>query len=167
MNVDQEFCDFVVARQTQLLRMAWLITGDWGQAEDLVQTALLRAWPHWRRVTTAGTTEAYVRKVMLNSWLTSRRRLWHREQPTETMPNAAVARPDADVRVDLIRAVRLLPPRQRAVIALRYFDDLSEHVTADVLGCSEGTVKSQTAKAIATLRAQPGLSSLNLEEPAR
>lgn len=105
--------------------------------------------------------------MMLNSWLTSRRRRWHREQPTETMPDSASARADTDVRVDLVTAVRLLQPRQRAVIALRYFDDLTEHVTADVLGCSVGTVKSQTTKAIAALRSQPGLSSLNVEEPAR
>lgn len=126
----------------------------------------MRAWPHWRRIAAAGTAEAYVRKVMLNSWLSVRRR-WHLEQPTPTVPYAEGPRADTDVRVDLLSAVRLLPPRQRAVIALRYFDDLTEALTADVLGCSVGAVKSQTAKALATMRAEPGLVSLNLEEPAR
>lgn len=131
----EDFRRFVVARQRALLRTAWLLTGDWATAEDLVQTALMRAWPHWERISADNRADAYVRRVMVNKSLE-------------------------------LGAVRSLPPRQRATIVLRYFDDVSEADTAAAMGCSVGTVKSQSAKALATLRRHPGLADLRLQESA-
>jgi RNA polymerase sigma-70 factor (sigma-E family) len=162
------FRDFVTARQHALLRRAWLLTGDWTSAEDLVQSALLRVWPRWTRISSSGQEDAYVRKVMLNVYLTGRRRRWSHEAPTADLPEtpsldgyAAV-----DMRVILTRAVAALPPRQRAVIVMRFVEDLSESQTAEALGCAEGTVKSQTSKALTTLRRHPQIAYL-LEETHR
>lgn len=159
---ERGFRDFVVARQGALLRRAWLLTGDWGSAEDLVQSALLRVWPRWGRVTATGQEDDYVRKVMLNQYLTARRRRWTREAPMAELPEPASADgyADVDVRVVLSRAVAALPRRQRAVIVLRFVEDLSELQTADALGCAAGTVKSQTSKALATLRLRPQVADL-------
>lgn len=162
---EQSFRDYVVARQGALLRRAWLLTGDWATAEDLVQSALMRVWPRWERVTANGQEDAYVRKVMLNVYLSGRRRHWTREAPTAELPEPAPVDRDGDVdlRLVLTRAVAALPPRQRAVIVLRFVEDLSELQTAQVLGCAPGTVKSQTSKALATLRRQQQVAHL-LEE---
>lgn len=168
MDPDQDFRDFVAARQRPLLRSAWLLTGDWASAEDLVQTALVRAWPHWRRLPDQQAAEAYVRRVMLNVFSSWWRRRWRGETPTASLPDAAA--PDeygaSDVRGALVAALRLLPKRQRAVLVLRYFDDLTEPQAAEVLSCSVGTVKSQTAKALAALRRDPRLAGLTILEGA-
>ena len=161
---DEGFRAFVAARQRALLRSAWLLTGDWQSAEDLVQTALVRAWPHWRRLRDAEHAEAYVRRVMLNTFSSWWRRRWRGETPTADLPDRAAEADDADVRAVLLDAVRLLPKRQRAVVVLRFFDDLTEARAAEVLGCSVGTVKSQAAKALATLRRDPRLAGLSLVE---
>lgn len=164
MDAEDDFRQFVVTRQRLLLRTAWLLTGDWQGAEDLVQTALVRAWPHWRRVGGGPGADAYVRKIMVNTSLDWRRRRWHGEIPTERLPDhAAPGSPDADVQQVLLAALRDLPPRQRAVVVLRFFDDLTEAGTAAALGCSVGTVKSQTFKALAALRRHPRLADLELE----
>lgn len=165
---ERGFRDFVVARQGALLRRAWLLTGDWASAEDLVQSALLRVWPRWGRVTASGQEDAYVRRVMLNLYLSGRRRRWTREAPTAQLPEpvAVDGYGDVDVRVVLIRAVAALPPRQRAVIVLRFVEDLSELQTAHALGCAPGTIKSQTSKALATLRQNQQVAHL-LEESHR
>ena len=166
MDADTDFREFVAARQRALLRGAWLLTGDWASAEDLVQTALVRSWPHWRRLPDHDAAEAYVRRVMLNTFSSWWRRRWRGETPTAELPErpAADAFGDSDVRDALVGAVRLLPRRQRAVVVLRYFDDLTEAQAAEALGCSVGTVKSQTAKALATLRRDPRLAGLFLVE---
>ena len=158
------FSEFVATRQRGLLRAAWLLTGDWAAAEDLVQTALVRAWPHWRRLTDEAAAEAYVRRVMLNSYLSARRRRWRGETPTAALPERPAPESDADLRGALVDAVRRLPRRQRAVVVLRFFDDLTEAQAASVLGCSVGTVKSQTSKALAGLRRDPRLAGLSLVE---
>jgi RNA polymerase sigma-70 factor (sigma-E family) len=159
---ERGFRDFVVARQDALLRRAWLLTGDWASAEDLVQGALLRVWPRWGRVTATGQEDAYVRKVMLNQYLSGRRRRWTREAPTAQLPEPVSpdGYSDVDVRMVLSRAVAALPRRQRAVIVLRFVEDLSELQTADALGCAAGTVKSQTSKALATLRQHKQVADL-------
>jgi RNA polymerase sigma-70 factor (sigma-E family) len=155
------FREFVVARSPALLRSAWLLTGDKAAAEDLVQIALAKVWPRWTRLERGGGVEAYVRKVLVNAYLTGRRRRWHGETPTADLPEQAAAH-DAHAATDLRMAVRAaladLPPRQRAVVVLRYFEDLTEAQTAQALECSVGTVKSQTAKALARLRTQPWLA---------
>lgn len=168
MSLEEDFREFVAARQRGLLRTAWLLTGDWTAAEDLVQTALMRAWPHWRRLAGQGAAERYVRRIMVNSFNSGWRRRWRRETPTSDLPHGHA--PDAygavDLRQSLAAAVRALPPRQRAVVALRFFDDLTEAQIADVMGVAVGTVKSQTSKALASLRTNPALNGLNFQESA-
>ena len=161
LDAAEDFRGFVVDRQRALLRTAWLLTGDWSAAEDLVQASLLRAWPHWERVSGGAGANAYVRRIMINKSIDWRHRRWRGEVPTETLPDVGrEAGRDVDLQQVLVGAVRALPPRQRAVIVLRYFDDLSEIDTAAAMGCTVGTVKSQTSKALATLRGKPDLIDL-------
>ncbi len=150
------FRDYVTAREVALLRTAWMLTGDWHQAQDLVQTALIRAWPRWRRICEGGDPDAYVTKIVVNAYLAENRRLWRRREvvsdslPERLTPDEYAA---ADLRDVMARLLPSLPSRQRAVLILRYFDDLTETQTAEVLGCSVGTVKSHNARALAALRA--------------
>jgi RNA polymerase sigma-70 factor (sigma-E family) len=149
------FHEFVAGRQATLVRAGWLLTGDAQLAEDLVQTALLKALPRWRKLHEDGGAEAYVRRVMFTTFVSWRRRKWRDEVPTIELPDQAPTRsPQADWedRDALLAAVRALPPRQRAVVTLRFYLDLSETESAVTLGCAPGTVKSQTSKALATLR---------------
>ncbi|MFD6966924.1 SigE family RNA polymerase sigma factor [Streptomyces sp. NPDC059979] len=154
MNHSDGFEEFVAARGPRLLRVAWLLTGDAHLAEDLLQTVLAKTWPKWRRIADEH-PEAYVRKALVNTHTAWWRRHWKGEIPHGELPDAAAAR-DAYESVDLEQAlasvVRRLPVRQRAVVVLRYFEDLSVEETAATLGCSPGTVKSQAAKALRTLR---------------
>lgn len=148
------FDAFVAARGDALWRSAWLLTGDSHLAEDLVQTALGKSWPAYSRVSASGSFEAYVRRVLFTTYVSWWRRKWNGERPTERLPE--VAQPEEHAgRSDLVDALRRLPKGQRAVIVLRYFEDLTERQTAEVLGCSVGTVKSQTSRALATLRTSP------------
>ena len=157
------FEDFVHARAGALLRTALLLAGqNRADAEDLLQLALERAYRHWPRVCRSGEPERYIRGILANASADRWRRLARR--PEGSMPASfsgpAVADHAAAVadRDYLLRALAGLPPRQRAVLVLRYFDDLSEAETAQMLGCSLGTVKSQAAQAMAKLReaAEPG-----------
>jgi RNA polymerase sigma-70 factor (sigma-E family) len=148
------FEEFVAARGPRLLRVAWLLTGDAHLAEDLLQTVLARTWPKWNRIA-AENPEAYVRKALVHTHASWWRRKWRGEVPHGELPErAAPQNPYADVDLEqsLAEAVRALPVRQRAVIVLRYFEDLSVGETAEVLGCTEGTVKSQASKALRALR---------------
>jgi RNA polymerase sigma-70 factor (sigma-E family) len=161
----EDFEDFVAARQQALLRTAYLLTGHRQDAEDLVQTALIKAVPHWRRIT--GDPEAYVRRILvrenISRWRGRRWREVSMEYPGE------VERHDEDVagRLALQDALSRLAPRQRAVIVLRYFEDRSEAQTAELLGISPGTVKSQARDALARLRRLvPELAAGNQDEPA-
>lgn len=152
-----DFDDFVAARSPALLRTAYLLTRDHALAEDLLQTALSKAWFAWGRI--AENPEGYVRKILVNTYSGWWRRKWRGEQPTGDLPEQP-GRDTADssaVRHDLSAAVGRLPRRQRAVVVLRYFEDLSEAETADLLGCSRGTVKSQLSKALTKLRIDPSL----------
>ena len=145
------FDEFVVARSGALLRTAYLLTRDRHLAEDLVQTALAKAWFARRRI--KGDPEPYVRRIMVNEFATGRRRKWLGEYPAADLPDRH--RPPDEPNPDLWHALANLPRRQRAVIVLRFFDDLTEAETAGVLGVSVGTVKSQTSKALAKLRVDP------------
>lgn len=152
---ETDFREFVAARGSALARTAYLLTGDRGHAEDLVQTALARCWPRWSRVRSAGSTEAYVRRTMINTWYSWWRRSWRGELPSsDAIPDRAG--PDmyavADERSDLRAALADLPKRQRAVVVLRYYDDLTEAQVAALLDCSVGTVKSQASKGLRRLR---------------
>lgn len=150
---EARFREFVAQRQPALVRTARLLTGDWASGEDLVQAALIKTYLAWSRIEDKGAVEGYVRKTMARlaiSW--ARRRSWS-ERPTAEPPDRAVTDPDRAADDDpLWRAVRALPPRQRAVLVLRFHADLSEADTAAELGISVGTVKSQTSRAIAALR---------------
>jgi RNA polymerase sigma-70 factor (sigma-E family) len=151
----ESFDAFVLARSRKLLRTAYLLTSDHALAEDLVQTALAKAWFAWSRIE-GGDPEPYVRKIMVNTYSTWWRRRWNGEQPTEELPEH-VAPAHTEEPTDIWRALQRLPRRQRAVVVLRFYEDLSEAETARVMGCSTGTVKSQTSKAIAKLRLDPAL----------
>lgn len=167
MQEPEGFREFVAARSPALLRSAWLLTGDEALAQDLVQTALARVWPRWSGLAEPGRAEAYVRRVMVTTYTNWRRRRWRAERPTAEMPERAAARDEfaaAEIRHDLAVALATLTPRQRAVVVLRYFEDLTEAQTAAALGCSVGTVKSQTHKALAKLRLHPWLAGRTSKE---
>jgi RNA polymerase sigma-70 factor (sigma-E family) len=166
-----DFDAYVAARARDLYRTAYLLTGDHHRAEDLVQTALAKAWPRWERITARSDppAHAYVRRILMTTYIAWWRRRWNDERPTERLPDrpAGATGPSdgADAvaqRHDLRQALAALPRGQRAVIVLRYFEDLTEAQTATVLGCSVGSVKSQTSRALAKLRA----STLLTEEGA-
>ena len=160
------FAQFVAARERALQRTAWLLTGDWALAEDLVQTALVRAWPRWERILRRDDPEIYVRRVMLNTWSTWYRRKWRGERPASAMPDTAAAgdmAAEVTVRLAVRQALGSLPRRQRAVLVLRIYDDLSEAQVAEVLDCTVGTVKSTMSRALAKLREDPQISGLMSE----
>lgn len=156
------FEEFVAARSRPLLRTAYLLTQDDQLAEDLLQTALAKAWRSWSRVETS--PEAYVRKILVNTYSTWWRRKWNGEVPTGELPERLPQQPDSETPYDVRAALAGLPKRQRAVIVLRYFEDLTEAETARLLECSIGTVKSQTSKALAKLRIDPNLEPSGVQE---
>ena len=148
--------EYVIHRLDGFRRTAFLLCGDWHQADDLVSIALVKLLRHWRRVSVMEQPDAYVRRILLRAWLDERRRPWRRERPTDVVPD----HPDPGSshgpaeRMDVMAHLAELPPRRRAVLVLRYFCDLSVEQTAAALGCTEGTVKSQAARALDTLRAR-------------
>lgn len=168
MADEADFASFVRASSRGLQRTAWLLTGDWHTAQDLAQTALAKSWPRWDSIHPAA-AEAYVRRVMVTTYLAWRSRRWTGETPTLSLPEKA-SEADAfahlDLRTSLLAVLARLPRRQRAVVVLRYFDDLSEAATAEVLGCSVGTVKSQASRALSALRSLPGLQAIVDERTA-
>jgi RNA polymerase sigma-70 factor (sigma-E family) len=149
-----DFEEFVVVRSDRLLRTAYLLTRDPARAEDLLQTALTRAWFAWKRLDEQ--PEPYVRTILVDTYATWWRRRRRGERPAgdPPEPRSAVGT-GPETRHDLWVALGRLPRRQRAVVVLRFFDDLTEEDTADVLSCSVGTVRSRTAKALARLRVDP------------
>jgi RNA polymerase sigma-70 factor (sigma-E family) len=164
MDTYDGFREFVRANIGRFSRAAFLLTGSHAQAEDLLQTALIKVAVRWNRVVAAGDPEAYVRRVLYHEHVTMwRRRRWREHSTAELPEHRAVGdiTDDAVRRVVLRQALARLTPRQRAVIVLRYFEDMSEVDTAQVLGCSVGTVKSQTSHALKRLRQlAPELSDL-------
>jgi RNA polymerase sigma-70 factor (sigma-E family) len=144
-----DFAEFVAARSGALLRTAYLLTGNHQDAEDLVQTALVKAVPKWGRLREH---EPYVRRILVNESVSSWRRGRWRETPVPEVRDEPTPGYDVEQKVVLRRALAQLAPRQRAVIVLRYFDDLTEAQTADALGVAVGTVKSQARDALTRLR---------------
>ncbi|TDP97095.1 SigE family RNA polymerase sigma factor [Labedaea rhizosphaerae] len=151
---DAEFGEYVDSRLTLMRRTAFLLGGgDWHAAEDLVQTALTKLYTAWPRLRQDGAVDAYVRKVLVRTVIDESRRPWRkRERSVDEPPDVSVPAVRVDDVLDVRRALRRLPAGQRAVVVLRYWDDLSITETARVLGRSEGTVKSQAAKGLAALR---------------
>jgi len=164
-SVDADFRQFVALRSAALLRTAYLMVGDWSSAEDVLQTALTKTYLAWKRLGEIEAVDAYARKVLVTTATSWWRRRWHGERPAETLPEHGGVDP-SDAWVDreaMWRFVGTLPARQRAVLVLRFYEDLTETETARVLGINVGTVKSQSARALATLRQRLGASGI---EPA-
>ncbi len=155
MRDETAFIEFAEAVRGQLRRTAYLMCGDWEQASDHVQEGLIRVYVAWPRLTRAGREHAYARKAVVSAFIDHSRRRSSTEIPAEPDHNVSSGRDIAEsvaLRAALMSALTDLPPRQRACVVLRYFDDLSVADTAAALGCSEGTVKSQTSRALASLR---------------
>src|SRR4051812_23228890 len=166
-TTDEEFAEFVHAAWPGLYRTAYLMLGDHQLAEDLTQTALAKTYASWRKVENHAAAPAYARVVLANtatSWF--RKRSWRNEHPTERMPDHGIEQ-DPSTRTALVDALAALAPGQRAVVVLRYYDDLSVREVAQALGISEGTVKSQTSDALARLRAVLGDDVVPTTEGAR
>jgi RNA polymerase sigma-70 factor (sigma-E family) len=157
---DADFAAYLAARQASLLRTAYLLTGNRHDAEDLVQTAFAKLYLSWDKVRDRGSMDGYVRRILVNEHNSLWRRAWKKREhsaPDETLH--ALDRPHHDIRDEgagaaLWEVVQTLPRKARAVVVLRYYEELSEAETADVLGISVGTVKSQTSRAVAALRAR-------------
>jgi RNA polymerase sigma-70 factor (sigma-E family) len=160
MKVEQEreFAEYVAARSVALGRTAHLLCGDWHKAEDLVQSVCVRLYAVWPRLRDRNALDAYVRKMLVRVYLNERRRPWRREHSTDAPPEVPTSGGESGVesRMVLIDALAGLPPRQRAVVVLRYWEDYSLDDAASMLGCSVGTVKSQAARGLATLRERLG-----------
>jgi RNA polymerase sigma-70 factor (sigma-E family) len=163
MSSSTEFEDFVAARYATLLRTAYLLTQDRALAEDLLQTTLAKCWPAWRRIEDPA---PYVHRTMVNTYTAWWRRRWNGEYPTDELPQRGESggQPGAEDRTDLAEALRRLPRRMRAVIVLRFYEDLSEAETARILGCSIGNVKSQASRGLAKLRIDPALLDVAREQ---
>jgi RNA polymerase sigma-70 factor (sigma-E family) len=153
---DEEFREFTRNRASPLHQIAYLLCGDWHLAHDLVQETLVRAYQHWPRVREADSPDAYVRRILLNEargrWRRRERAIPVSRFPEGREPVAPDASEEIARRAGLLQALLALPLRKRATIVLRYLEGMSERETAAVLGCSEGTVKSQSARALSTLR---------------
>jgi RNA polymerase sigma-70 factor (sigma-E family) len=154
---EAEFLAFVVARSPALLRTAFLLTADRGHAEDLVQTALAKTYVAWPRIRDVGAVVAYVRRTMLTTYLSwRRRRHWFAERPTADLPEIAVTAGPEDLLggEELWAALRELSPMQRAVLVLRFAEDLAVEEVARLLDLPVGTVKSHSARGLTALRAR-------------
>jgi RNA polymerase sigma-70 factor (sigma-E family) len=165
---DADFTAYLEARQARLLRTAYLLTGDQHQAEDLLQTSLAKLYLAWDRVRDRDSVDAYVRRIMVNENNSIWRRSWkRRELSTGEVPETDPVHDayDEGVGAAVWEVVQTLPRKARAVVVLRYYEQLSEAETADVLGISVGTVKSQASRALATLRERaPQLDPRHSEE---
>jgi RNA polymerase sigma-70 factor (sigma-E family) len=158
---DGQFSEYFTARAATLRSTAYLLCGDWHRAEDLVQSAMLKLYLAWPRLSRHDTLDGYARQVVVRTFLHENRRLWRkREQATDELPDLPdLGSPDdRDIteRLAIRAALSGVPTKQRAALVLRFWNDLSVEDTAAALGCSTGTVKSQTARGLAALRARLG-----------
>jgi RNA polymerase sigma-70 factor (sigma-E family) len=160
---EREFAEYFAARREAVRRSAYLLCGDWHRADDLAQTAFVALHRHWRTVRDRGALDAYVRRTLVRAVIDESRRPWRRERFTDEVPEVADTAGGAPeigdtvaTRAALVGALAKVPPRQRAVLVLRFLEGLDVSGTAKALGCTEGTVKSQTARGLATLRAELG-----------
>jgi RNA polymerase sigma-70 factor (sigma-E family) len=150
---EDDFRAFVGARMDRWRRAAYLLCRNWHTADDLVSIVVGKLYRHWRKVTTADNPDAYAQRVLTMSWLDERRRPWRRERPVDDPPETGWTQPNrVDDRAQLMDLLARLAPRQRAVVVLRFYLDHSVEETAELLGVSAGTVKSQSARGLETLR---------------
>jgi RNA polymerase sigma-70 factor (sigma-E family) len=151
----QEFTEFAAAASPRLRRAAFLLCGDWHTAEDLAQTALAKVFVSWHRIARQDAAYAYATRTLVNTYLADKRRKRPAEVLTGHLPERPVE-PSPEARVVVLDALATLPAKARAVVVLRYWADLSVEQVADMLGCSPGNVKSQSARALDKLRAVLG-----------
>jgi RNA polymerase sigma-70 factor (sigma-E family) len=158
------FTEFMSVRSPSLFRTAYLILGDHQLAEDLLQESLIRTYVAWPRLRDVYKAEAYTRKAIVTTAISWRRRRSFHERATEVLPDAAVSDLGEQVttHASIVAQLRTLPPRQRAAIVLRYYEDLSEAQTAEVMGCSVGAVKSQVSTGLGRLRDRLGRNFLTV-----
>jgi RNA polymerase sigma-70 factor (sigma-E family) len=149
---DAEFTSFAQAVSSRLLGTAYLLCGDWHTAEDLTQTALAKVYASWPRISSKDAAPAYARRTLLNSYLADRHRKRWREVLTSEPPEVPAAAPDPEMKLTLTDALAMLPPRARAIVVLRYWEDMSVEQVAMLVGCSAGNVKSQSARGLDKLR---------------
>lgn len=150
-SAEQEFAAYVLSAQRGLRRVAYLVCGDWHRSEDVVQTALAQVYARWGTIRRGEGPARYGHRAVVNAAIDERRRPWRREHPTEHLPERA-APSDDGITQALVEALAALPTRRRVVVVLRYVEDLDVEATAQLLGISTGTVKSQAAKGLATMR---------------
>ncbi len=161
---DEEFSAFAQARLPRLRRAAYLLCGDWTRGDDLVQRALTDAYVHWGRVRRADNPDAYVRTILVHRWLDERRGRWSSVRLVDAVPEPTVPQTaDVDGALDVRAALARLTPKQRAVLVLRFFCDMSVEETAAAMSCSTGTVKSQTSVALDAMRRH--LTATRTERP--
>ncbi|ARQ70504.1 SigE family RNA polymerase sigma factor [Streptomyces marincola] len=152
---EREFREFAEARQRQLRRSAYLLCGDWHEAQDLTQTALMKLYAAWGRVRRDGNVEAYARTILVRAFIDQYRRRGLREDPVDEVPEPPAGRapaPEPELRLVMQAALMDLPPRYRAVLVLRFWEDWSVEQTARALHVSPGTVRSQSARGLSRLR---------------
>jgi RNA polymerase sigma-70 factor (sigma-E family) len=156
-DLEREYVEYFQPRLPQLHRLAVMLCGDADRGDDIVQAAVTTLYTRWRQVRQADNVDAYVRRSVVNAFLSERRRFWSRVVLTETLPDRpAVTGQPADERLEIRAALKKLPPKQQAVLALRFLCDLPVDEVAEIVGCSPGTVKSQTSDGLAKLRKQLG-----------
>jgi RNA polymerase sigma-70 factor (sigma-E family) len=154
---EREFREFTEARQSHLRRSAYLLCGDWHQAQDLTQTTLMKLYAAWGRVRRDGNVEAYARTILTRTFIDQYRKKRWREEPMDDMPDVPSAEPIApELRLVMQSALMQLPPRYRAVLVLRFWEDWSIEQTAKALRVTPGTVKSQSTRGLARLRRSMG-----------
>ena len=157
--MSDDYSEYVTAALPSLRRTAYLLCGDVHRADDIVQIAITRLYTSWRRARAADNLDAYVRAIVVRTFLNERRRPWSRVRLYEQIDDLQVTNdPDVETREEVRRALRLVPQRQRAVLVLRYLLDLPVAEVAEALRCSEGTVKSQASRGLAALRTQLGVT---------
>jgi RNA polymerase sigma-70 factor (sigma-E family) len=152
-DADAEFTAYVAECAVRMRRTAYMLCGDWQRAEDELQSALVKLYLSWNQVRARGALDAFVRTTLVRGLIDEHRRPWRRERPQATLPDRPAAGPlPVEDRLAVRDALALVPPRQRAVLVLRFYEDCDVAETARLTGCSEGTVKSQTARGLARLR---------------
>ena len=169
-ELEREYVEYVTGRLPRLHRTAYMLCGDAHRADDIVQATLTQLYLHWPRASAADNVDGFVHRILVRRYLDERRLRWSRVRlgplPAEASAVAA-AGPGIEERDELVTALRSLPKGQRAVVVLRFLNDLSVEATAEALGCSVGNVKSQCARGLAALRAALGADGQVAPERAR
>ena len=167
MAVADEFTEFATGAAPRLRRTAFLLCGNWHTAEDLTQTTLAKMFVAWRRIKRQEAVYAYANRALVNTYLADRRGKGARELLAGWLPERSVESPAPELRMVIVDALATLPPKARVVVIMRYWADLSVYQVADLLGCSPGNVKSQSARALDKLRAVLGDTMTESGSPAR